>query len=95
MIINEHGVYYAARIIYLLQQGRVQAVSKRFVPATHRERIQPGVAVSQTVTWTEKFPNQMISDIMTNYEDGKILDNGDQEFQVYESTWTLHLKEKK
>ena len=93
MTVNGHGLHYAITILNQLQKGMVCSVSKRFVPTDVQKYRRPGISVEQVVTWSEQFPNQMVTDIMTNYADGKILPNGDHEYEVYDSWWTVHLKE--
>jgi len=94
MTFDGHGAYYSTRILNWLTSGRIHSVSKTFIPAKARMYNAPGISVVQTVTFSEAFPTQMISDIMLNYEDGRVLDNGDEEFTVYDDVkWTVHLKE--
>jgi hypothetical protein len=88
----QSGAYYAQSVVMLLRENRIKAVSKTFVPAAARMQNRDGIRTTQTVTYTKRFPGCMVSDILMNYADGRILDNGDREYTVYDNMkWTIHL----
>ena len=96
MKFNRNGVHYAMRILELLQEGRIKAVSKTFVPAVGRTHNSEDVSVTQTVTFTGPFPTKCIEAILYGYQDGRLLHDGSQEFTVLDDVkWTVHIKENK